>query len=222
MRERARGQRDLAVASLVLRAHRERAHGRPGSPARVAAPAPTPRRATGDRRLRHRLLVAHLPAGPAARRGQDRPVASSATSSAGDDTIVRSMIDLGHNLGLDVVAEGVESERIARPAARPRLRHRPGVPPRPMPLPLDDLRAVPRRPHASLAGVERPRRPVGTRQLTAAVTSGTWPTESARPLPQPLSTSPSRSSTPRIARLADDGIDDNQVLAYDVAHAAAP
>jgi len=30
---------------------------------------------------------------------------------AGDDTIARSVIDLGHNLGLHVTAEGVESER---------------------------------------------------------------------------------------------------------------
>jgi EAL domain-containing protein (putative c-di-GMP-specific phosphodiesterase class I) len=34
--------------------------------------------------------------------------------SADDATIVRSVVDLGHNLGLDVVAEGVENQRIWR------------------------------------------------------------------------------------------------------------
>ena len=41
---------------------------------------------------------------------------------------MRTAIDLGHNLGLTVVAEGVEgAEHVAR-AARARLRHRPGLP----------------------------------------------------------------------------------------------
>ena len=44
-----------------------------------------------------------------------------------DEVIVRSTVDLGHNLGLVVVAEGVESVDDARPPARDRLRRRPGL-----------------------------------------------------------------------------------------------
>jgi EAL domain-containing protein (putative c-di-GMP-specific phosphodiesterase class I) len=38
-------------------------------------------------------------------------------SDRGDDTLVRSMIDLAHNLGLTAVAEGVESESMFRQLA---------------------------------------------------------------------------------------------------------
>ena len=55
-----------------VRADRERAHrhGRPGPP---AAPR-EPRRAAVDRRLRHRLLVARVPAATARRRAEGRPL----------------------------------------------------------------------------------------------------------------------------------------------------
>jgi EAL domain-containing protein (putative c-di-GMP-specific phosphodiesterase class I) len=42
----------------------------------------------------------------------DRSFVMSMDTDEDDATIVRSTIDLGRNLGLDVVAEGVESERV--------------------------------------------------------------------------------------------------------------
>ena len=42
----------------------------------------------------------------------DRSFVLNMTSRAGDETIVRSTIDLGRNLGLQVVAEGVETEEV--------------------------------------------------------------------------------------------------------------
>jgi EAL domain-containing protein (putative c-di-GMP-specific phosphodiesterase class I) len=44
----------------------------------------------------------------------DRSFVASMCSSASDETIVRAIIDLGHNLGLRVVAEGVEDEETVR------------------------------------------------------------------------------------------------------------
>ena len=61
----------------------------------------------------------------------DRSFVISMSTDANDAVIVRSTIDLGHNLGLRVVAEGVEDEIAMRTLGRPRLRHRPGVLPRP-------------------------------------------------------------------------------------------
>ncbi len=64
-----------------------------------------------DRRLRHRLLE---PLGPAAvpdRHAQDRPVVRARCGVDADDaTIVRTIIDMGRSLEMQVVAEGVESE----------------------------------------------------------------------------------------------------------------
>jgi diguanylate cyclase (GGDEF)-like protein len=44
----------------------------------------------------------------------DKSFVMGLEDSADDETIVRSVVDLGRNLGLDVVAEGVENERVWR------------------------------------------------------------------------------------------------------------
>ena len=50
--------------------------------------------------------------------------------SAADDAIVAATIDMAHALGMVVAAEGIETEAQRRPARRPRLRARAGLPPR--------------------------------------------------------------------------------------------
>ena len=47
----------------------------------------------------------------------DRSFVMNMSSDENDAVIVRSTIDLGHNLGLRVVAEGVEDERRCAPSA---------------------------------------------------------------------------------------------------------
>ena len=61
----------------------------------------------------------------------DRSFVMSMTENEHDAVLVRTAIDLGHNLGLTVVAEGVErADHVVR-AAGARLRRRPGLPLRP-------------------------------------------------------------------------------------------
>ena len=57
----------------------------------------------------------------------DRSFVTGLIAASDDEVIVRSTIDLAHNLGLTVVAEGVEDETRPRDAGRLRLRRRPGV-----------------------------------------------------------------------------------------------
>jgi len=57
----------------------------------------------------------------------DRSFVTTMASVKDDAVIVRSIIDLAHNLGLRVVAEGVEDEANDEPAARVRLRRGPGL-----------------------------------------------------------------------------------------------
>ena len=57
----------------------------------------------------------------------DRSFITGMADDDGDAVIVRSTIDLARNLGLDVVAEGVESEDVLRGAGRAALRQRPGL-----------------------------------------------------------------------------------------------
>ena len=52
----------------------------------------------------------------------DRSFVGNMVTDESDLTIVRSTIDLSHNLGLDVVAEGVEDAETLAPAGRARLR----------------------------------------------------------------------------------------------------
>ena len=81
------------------------------------------------RRLRDGLLVAVVPAAAAARHDQDRPVVrvGARPTTDADLPIVQAVISLAHGLGIDVVAEGIETEAQLAVPARPRLRPRPGL-----------------------------------------------------------------------------------------------
>jgi diguanylate cyclase len=58
--------------------------------------------------------MAHLKSLPVHELKVDRSFVSQMTSNASDAVIVRSTVDLGRNLGLRVVAEGVETRRPCR------------------------------------------------------------------------------------------------------------
>ncbi|HOT81013.1 MAG TPA: EAL domain-containing protein [Microthrixaceae bacterium] len=112
-------------------AHRVGDHGRSGGgrhPAR--APGETGRSA-GDRRLRHRLLVAGLPPAPADHASEDRPEFRGPVGRASRGGAHRG--DHRHRPGTGP-GDGGRGDRDARAAPagdRPRLRRRAGVPLRP-------------------------------------------------------------------------------------------
>ena len=61
----------------------------------------------------------------------DRSFVTPMLNDKSDLIIVRSTINLAHDLGLRIIAEGVEDAPDARSAHRARLRSRPGLPPEP-------------------------------------------------------------------------------------------
>ena len=61
----------------------------------------------------------------------DRSFVQNMATQSSDAVIVKSTIDLAHNLGLKVVGEGVEDRACPRDAPRVRLRRRPGLPHQP-------------------------------------------------------------------------------------------
>ena len=79
----------------------------------------------------------------------DRSFVGTMVTDGSDLTIVRSIIDLSHNLGLDVVAEGVEDARDPGPAGRDGLRPGAGL----LPVATGALRGA-----AGVAVVDRPPR----------------------------------------------------------------
>ena len=87
------------------------------------------RRAAGDGRLRHRLLVAQLPEPLPGRHPQDGPlVPAPPARRRRPPALATAVVALGETLNLEVVAEGIELARAVARAARPRLRARPGLP----------------------------------------------------------------------------------------------
>ena len=61
----------------------------------------------------------------------DRSIVRPVVASASFRAIVATTVDLAHQLGIRVVAEGIESDAISSDAQGPALRHRPGILPRP-------------------------------------------------------------------------------------------
>ena len=133
-----------AAPSTALPAERARARG--DRDARSCRdPDRADRRAAALRELGVALAVDDFGTGysslaylrrPRRRRAQDRPVVRHGTwpPTRATRLIVRSTIDLGHNLGLRVVAEGVEDAADARAAARLGCDVVAGLPPgRPLP-----------------------------------------------------------------------------------------
>ena len=74
----------------------------------------------------------------------DRSFVDGLGAEEEDTAIVNAIVDIANSLGLGAIAEGVETSRAARRAARPRLRRRAGLPLRRADV-RGGLRGAPRR-----------------------------------------------------------------------------
>ena len=120
----------------------------------------------------------------------DQAFVAGLGSSDADDAIVLAASQMAHTLGMEVVAEGVETELQRRPGARAGLRHRPGLPlappgraedllgrPAPLPRRLDLTPGASRR--ITRNGARRPARP------RPAKTPATCARPASREVPRP-------------------------------------
>jgi diguanylate cyclase (GGDEF)-like protein len=99
----------------VLRDHRDRCHRQRGARARAHRGAARPGRALPAGRLRLGPLVVQLPqALPRGRHQDRRPVREGVAKNYLDYALVESIHKIGVSLGLQTIAEYVESEDIAR------------------------------------------------------------------------------------------------------------
>src|SRR5262249_5459237 len=71
---------------------------------------PRPWRGPGTRRFRQRPLLARLPAALPVRHHQDRPVLRGTNGKGARPVVLRSIISLAHDLGMEVVAEGAGTD----------------------------------------------------------------------------------------------------------------